>query len=52
MTCADTRAVITMEVLVEEEVIMPVRITLHQLNTTEYGPNTVLVFQEDGSQTP
>ena len=52
MTRADTRAVIAMEVLVEEEVIMPMRITLHQFDTTEYGPNSVLVFQEDRGQTP
>src|SRR6476661_1083224 len=52
MTRADTRAVIAMEVLVEEEVIMPMRVTLHQLDTTEYWPDSVLVFQEDRGQTP
>jgi hypothetical protein len=49
---AKTGAIVTMEVLVEENVITPVRIILKLLRATIYGAPAVLTTHEYARYTP
>src|SRR5512136_731754 len=51
VACAQARAVVPMEVLVEEDVISPVGIGLEFLRSTIDGTLTLFITQEDTGQT-
>ena len=46
MARAEAGAVVTVEVLVEEQQVVPVRVVLELLDAAEHGPATVLVLGE------
>jgi hypothetical protein len=50
MGSADPAPAVAMEVLVEQHVILEVRIALHARMMAEYGTLPVLIFEEDARQ--
>ncbi len=51
MTGAQAGAVVSMKILVEQDIVPPVRIALEFLNTAVHGPPPRFIAQEDPSQT-
>src|SRR4029453_6006158 len=47
MGCAKTRAVVPVEILVKEQVVLPGRVVLPALDAAETGPSPVWPGQED-----
>src|SRR5689334_20817680 len=50
VTRSETRAVVAVEVLVEEQVVAPVRVALELLGASENRPAPLLVAREDPAQ--
>ena len=50
MTGTHAAAAVAVEVLVERDVVAPMRVDLEQVDLAEYGPPTVSVAEEDALQ--
>src|SRR5574338_542653 len=51
MTGAQTSPVVTVEVLIKQDVVLPVRVFLERPGTAVYRASTILVAQEDPAKT-
>jgi len=46
MTCAETRAIVSVKILIEEDIVLPLRIALELLCASVYRPPPRLVAQK------